>query len=247
MLNFFAILLTCIFISTASFASDNLAFLEPYKTLLGKYVKEGTKSGIRANLVNYKDWGQDPLHKETLMLLQESKPSTLDENEFLSFWINAYNFLTIDLIIKNNETKSIKNLGSIIASPWKIYSWELEGRKYNLDLIEHKILRQAGEPRIHMAIVCASLSCPDLLAEPYYPSRIEFQLSEATENFLKNDTKGLKITGNDFTMSKIFSWFEEDFGSIHDLYIFLQTYNGGINQSYRIKGYFDYNWKLNSQ
>ena len=38
-----------------------------------------------------------------------------------TFWINAYNFLTIDLIVRENERESIKNLGG----PWGIRAFIL--------------------------------------------------------------------------------------------------------------------------
>ena len=225
-------------------ASEN--FVNLYNGLLSDYVKSGQKANVKANLVNYQAWGKDARHAKALQALQ-AKAVPAARGEKLAYWMNAYNFLTIDLITREKESDSIKNLGSVLKNPWKKHKWTLHGKEYTLDGIEHKILRKMGEPRIHMAINCASLSCPDLRAEAYTSSKLEAQLKEQTNLLLKDTTKGMMLTKKGVKLSKIFDWFDDDFGSEKELIAFLRAYDSRIATDAEVDGYFSYNWKLNSQ
>ena len=113
--------------------------------------------------VNYNSIKKD--HKELLnyirvltMIASHQKFETLSNNQKIAYWINAYNALTIDLIIRNYPVKSIKD----IKDPWDQKFYTFNGEMLSLNQIEHDILRKMDEPRIHFAIVCASESCPKL-------------------------------------------------------------------------------------
>ncbi|MGB4056690.1 MAG: DUF547 domain-containing protein, partial [Alphaproteobacteria bacterium] len=159
--------------------------------------------------------------------------------------INAYNLLTIDLIVKNNDVKSIKDLGTLLQSPWKAHSWQVAGNAYTLDKIEHGVLRKMHDPRIHMAIVCASLSCPDLRNEVYQEKTLDSQLDDQVRKFLSNSTKGMKESASGVTLSPIFKWFAEDFGGDKGVLAFVKKYKPDISESGTIIDYFDYDWNLN--
>ena len=112
----------------------------------------------------------------------------------MAYWINAYNVLTIDLIVREKETQSIKNLGTLFKNPWKRFSWNVNGKKLTLDGIEHGIIRKLNDPRIHFAINCAAKSCPDLRKEAYRANKLNAQLQHQVNLTLNNSTKGFKIT-----------------------------------------------------
>jgi len=195
--------------------------------------------------VNYKSFKTE--HKKLLGYISVlSKISlddyflTLSEEEHLAFWINAYNALTVDLIIRNYPIKSIKD----IKNPWKQRLWKPASLKYNLDEIEHDILRKMNEPRIHFAIVCASYSCPKLQNKAFTAEGLEKQLTTATKEFLA-DTNRNEISENSIKISKIFDWFSKDFTKNGSLIDFLNQYTD-INISPNAKKrYKDYNWALN--
>lgn len=166
--------------------------------------------------------------------------NTWVKEDKLAYWINAYNAMTVDLIVRNMPIKSIKN----IKDPWDQRLWKLGSKWYNLDQIENKILRKMDEPRIHFAIVCASFSCPKLQNEAFTASKLETQLTNATRGFL-SDTKRNKISENRIELSKIFKWFKKDFEQNSSLTDFLSKYLDITVLDKAKKSYLDYNWYLN--
>lgn len=165
---------------------------------------------------------------------------TFSKEEKLAFWINTYNALTVDLIIRNYPIKSIKD----IKNPWKQRLWEFGDRNYNLDEIEHEILRNMDEPRIHFAIVCASYSCPKLQRYAFTAENLDEQLTNVTKEFLADETRN-KISEKSIRISKIFDWFAKDFTQDGSLIDFLNKYTD-VNISPKAKKrYLEYNWALN--
>src|SRR4030095_12503639 len=127
--------------------------------------------------------------------------------------IDAYNILAIDLVARHYPVASIRDLGSLLRPVWKIEAGRVGGRAYSLDEIEHGILRPLGDPRVHMAIVCASVSCPSLAREPFVAARIDAQLDAASARFVANEQKGVRVEARGVRLSKIFDWFAADFAA----------------------------------
>lgn len=158
----------------------------------------------------------------------------------LAYWINAYNALTIDLILKNPTVNSIKD----IEKPWDQRLWKLGDNWYSLNEIEHQILRKMEEPLIHFAIVCASVSCPKLQNEAFTSENLDEQLTLAAKEFLSDTSKNF-ISEDSLKLSKIFKWFAKDFKQGQSLVEFLNTYSDiEISKNASIR-YLDYNWDLN--
>jgi hypothetical protein len=206
-----------------------------WNILLQKHV-----SGI--GNVNYKNFKTD--RKELLNYLSSLGDTMPNDNwtkeDKLAYWINAYNAMTIDLILQNYPIKSIKD----IKDPWGQRLWKLGNKWYNLNDIEHEILRKMDEPRIHFAIVCASYSCPKLQNKAFYAENLKEQLTNATKEFL-SDSERNEISENDLKLSKIFQWFTKDFKQNGSLIDFLNTYSEiQISEKAKIN-YKDYNWDLN--
>lgn len=217
-------------------------FLSLYDGLLQAHVRPAEKNGIAYNGVDYDGWTADLRHKEALKLLLAENPDSYSGDEKKAFWINVYNFLTVELIVREGERQSIKNLGGTFTSPWTRHSWELSGMDYTLDYIEHKILRPMGDARVHFAINCASASCPDLRLESYKADRLEQQLNEQVMVTLANEGKGLREDNGAVYVSKIFDWFSEDFKG-GDVAGWLEGFKQ-IEPAADLK-FMDYDWSLN--
>lgn len=208
---------------------------QKWEALLKKYVSESGKVKYKEFL---NDW--DQLRSYLSELKNNPPENSWDRSQKLAFWINAYNAFTIDLILRNYPLNSIKD----IKDPWDQRLWQIGDKWYTLNQIEHDILRKMDEPRIHFAIVCASLSCPNLKPYAFESSNIETQLTEVTQEFLSDPTKNI-ISEQELKISKIFQWFAKDFKLDGNLIDFLNKYtetNISPNASIR---FLNYNWALN--
>lgn len=206
-----------------------------FNELLKKHVS-------KAGNVNYKGFKSDSKTLQNYIeLLKTQQPTdSWTQNDKLAYWINAYNALTINLILRNYPTKSIKD----IKHPWDQRLWKLGDKWQNLNDIEHEILRKMNEPRIHFAIVCASVSCPKLQNEAFTAANLDEQLTNATKEFLADTSKN-ELSKDNIKISKIFKWFKKDFEKNGNLIDFLNQYaNIEISEKAK-KSYTDYNWNLN--
>lgn len=202
--------------------------------------------------VDYKNFIKDSLRLNSYInLLSANHPNDVNwsTNERLAFWINAYNAFTIKLVIDHYPTKSIKDIKKgipFINDVWEINFFKIEGISYNLNDIEHGIIRKRfTEPRIHAACNCASFSCPKLRNEAFTAEKLEEQLDEQMRSFIKNKTKNLVDEDNP-KLSKIFRWYAGDFKKTG---VSIRKY---INQYSEIKikkgadiDYLSYDWALN--
>ncbi|MEM0964704.1 MAG: DUF547 domain-containing protein [Verrucomicrobiota bacterium] len=179
---------------------------------------------VEDGLVDYAALANDPRLEEYLASLAETDPATLPtEEERLALWINAYNAYTLKLIADAYPVDSIHDLatgGMVIGwlikrTAWDIRFADVGGETYTLNEIEHDIIRPEFEDaRIHFAIVCAAVSCPLLRSEAYVPDRLDEQLNEEGRRFLADTSRNtFDLSKRRARISKIFSWFEEDFGS----------------------------------
>ena len=206
-----------------------------WNKLLKKYVTEGGN-------VDYKGFKNNPTELSVYIddLTHNTPTEDWNRDDKLAYWINAYNALTVDLILKNYPLESIKD----IKDPWDQRLWQFGDKWYNLNDIEHQILRKMDEPRIHFAIVCASVSCPKLQNEAFTASNLEEQLTNATKEFLSDSSKN-EISKDDIKLSKIFKWFKKDFEQDGSLIDFLNQYTTVTISESAKKSYKNYNWDLN--
>jgi len=200
--------------------------------------------------VNYEGFIADKaVLQEYLDLLSTHPPAkNWTEAEQIAYWINAYNAFTVKLIIDNYPLNSIKDIADglpMINSPWDIKFFKIGGVDFDLNTIEHSILRKHfDEPRIHFAINCASVSCPKLRNEAFTSEKLEQQLSAQANYFVNSPIKN-RITEKEIALSPIFNWFESDFTKKGNLLSFIQAYTE-VELSAKIPlVYLDYDWNLN--
>ena len=204
-------------------------------------------------MVSYEGFAKDyEILKRYLSQLSENPPSeSWSEDEKLAYWINAYNAFTIDLILRYKPTQSIKDITAInipfVSSPWQIDFIEIGGSTYNLDDIEHGIIRRNfNEPRIHFALVCAAYSCPKLRREAYQAVMLNRQLTSQAFGFLA-DVKRNQITPDNLKISRIFQWYGGDFTHDRSLIDYLNQYAPMTIQGNARVEYMEYDWRLNTQ
>jgi len=212
--------------------------------LLKKHVR---KDGF----VDYKGFVKDSTRlNQYLELLSSAHPqSSWSRAEQMAYWINAYNAYTVKLIVQHYPVASIKDIKKgipLVNSVWDIKFIQIQGKTYDLNNIEHGILRpQFKDARVHAAINCASFSCPRLHDEAFTAAKLEQQLEAVTRNFV-NDPLRNRIKADKAELSEIFNWFGGDFkqdaGSVR---AFVNKYaNVKLKDSGKIT-YIDYDWSLN--
>lgn len=247
---FLLTLLLVLSLGTRISAQDNQLF----SNFLNKYVKGG--------FVDYKNLVGDKQLDRYLQQLSETDPDKLPRNEKLSFWINTYNAFTIQIIRENYPIESINELstgGKIIGHLLGKTIWDKEfitinNNTYSLNDIELKILRKMDEPRIHFAIVCASISCPALRNEAFEADKLETQLQEESVRFLTDKERNdFDLSKKTAYLSKIFDWFDEDFGeNDKEILKFVSKFLPDNIKKDMLENtdkweinYKDYNWNLN--
>ena len=237
-----------------SFCSNSEAFdFSDWDALVKKYVTPKALEGVRLNAVNYASLKKDPVFSGLITRLESYSPASLESREStLSFWINVYNILAAKMITDHYPIESIKDVGSFFKSVWKRAAGTVGGKERTLNDIEHEILRKMNEPRIHVAIVCASVSCPDLRREAYSAGKLNEQLDDQMEKFLRSREKGMKLDErkNRVYLSAIFKWFAEDFESRGGVLKYIGQYVTAeerkvLNNSKIKISYLYYNWKIN--
>ena len=209
-------------------------------------------------LVNYNGIAGDQAFKAYMEELKSANLDSMSRDGQLAFWINAYNAVTIDKVIKWKPKNSVRE--TLIPGVWtstKFFTTRehtVAGKNLSQDDIEHEILRkQFKEPRIHFVIVCASSSCPPLPRFAFTEENVQTKLEEETRKYINSD-RGTRIdfAENTFFISKLFDWFSGDFesksGSVLD---FIKPYLEEKTLAFLERGpqnsYLDYDWSLNAQ
>ena len=236
--------------------SNSEAFdFSDWDTLIKKHVGPKTVNGILINAVDYSSLKKDPLFSDLASRLKSYPLESLNsEKSKLTFWINTYNILAAKMITDHYPIESIKDVGSLFKSVWKRPAGKVGGKERTLNDIEHEILRKMNEPRIHVAIVCASVSCPDLRLEAYTVGKLNEQLDDQMEKFLQSREKGMKLDEkkNRVYLSSIFKWFKKDFESKGGVVKYISQYVPAeekkvLNNSKLKVSYMDYDWKINGR
>jgi hypothetical protein len=209
---------------------DQSGFLKPTLALAATFSYEGYAKTLSAHvdgqgIVNYPELKADrkglDAFVSSLAALDPELFGKWSDKEKIAFWINAYNALTLRIIIDNYPIKASffsalrfpQNSIRQIKGVWDEIQFPVMGRNLTLDNIEHDTLRsQFGEPRIHLALVCAALGCPPLRNEPYIPAKLESQLGDQARRFFK-DPRKFRVDREDgrIYLSSIFKWFGGDF------------------------------------
>lgn len=178
----------------------------------------------------------------------------LNRDEQMAYWINLYNALTVRVVIQFYPVKSIQDIdlgsGLFGSGPWDRDLIRIDGEMISLNDIEHRILRPIWkDPRVHYALNCASVGCPNLADAPYTGAHINAQLGAAARAFV-NSPRALRFTDDGMVISKIYTWFSEDFGGSAQMILDHLSRHASsdtevkILQSLDINAY-EYDWSLN--
>jgi len=207
------------------------------------------KNVDKAGRVDYQSLkNNETLLDNYLAYIQNNEPTKdWSSNKKKAFWINTYNAYTIKIILNNYPLKSIRDIKIDGKTAWKIPFVKVGQKRYTLDQIEHEILQKKfNDPRIHVGINCASVSCPRLWNFAFTEDNIASSLDNLMKVFI-NDTTRNKISKNNVALSEIFNWFSKDFIKNGTIISYLNTYAAiKISEKASIK-YLTYDWSLNKK
>jgi Protein of unknown function, DUF547 len=217
--------------------------------LLKAYVKPASDGINRVDYLGLKNSAAAEL-TAYLTAMQRIDVSAFNRNEQFAYWVNLYNAATIDLIVREYPLETIRDLGLLGQGPWKDEILSVSGKKLSLDDIEHGILRPIWKDvRIHYAVNCASLGCPNLATQAWRADRLEEMLETAAASYV-NHPRGFSKVDGKLTASSIFDWYEDDWGSAAKVLEHARKYATGATQTLlagatTIDSY-DYDWSLNA-
>jgi hypothetical protein len=172
----------------------------------------------------------------------------------LAYWINLYNALTVQVVLQHYPVDSIREIdispGFFADGPWGKDLLRIEGQALSLNDIEHRILRPLWQDsRLHYALNCASMGCPNLQPVAFRAETVDAMLEQAATAYV-NHPRGVSFEDGKLYVSSIYSWFRDDFGDDNTAVIaHLQRYAAAplgkaLSAETRIAG-FRYDWSLN--
>lgn len=208
------------------------AWQDDYGVLLKKYV---SPAGVR-----YREWkangGDVAAMQRVVEAIDNEKASDL------GFYLNAYNAWILHEALTKYPTKSVKDplFSFFLANRIRV-----RGEKMSFNHLEKDIIRaRFKEPRVHFALNCASRSCPPLLPEPFRARTLDAQLHTLAQDFVNSD-RGVRMSGQQVRLSKIFDWYKADFGGESGELSFINRHRKQPLPANPQISFDDYDWSLN--
>ena len=249
--------------ATGAFAAPQSKLLDRRWTLFGRsdgpdharwreILRAGRKMGSDG-IARFDYGGVDPAAVSAYVRdLEALDPAKLHGHGAFAYWVNLYNAATVEVVQNAYPVESIRKIGGGVFArgPWQAKRLTVQGQSLSLDDIEHGILRPIWkDPRVHYAVNCAALGCPNLAAAPYDGRSYDAMLNAAAKAYI-NHPRGVSVQGDAVELSSIYDWYGEDFGDTAAQVLgHISTYAEpklakALSSVRKISGY-TYNWALN--
>lgn len=225
-----------------------------WDAFLSKYVSSDKKGINRVAYRSVSSADKSAL-KSYLAALQSTDVTKLNRDEQYAFWLNLYNASIVNVALENLSIDSILKVKSNaldLKGPFNDVVVKVNGKNLTPDQIESGIVRPIwNDPRLHYAFNCAAISCPNLGKQAYKGSKIQSQLDAAAVAFV-NDPRGVRIENGKVIASKIYFWYDVDFGGSEKAVInHMSRYakpelKAALKSAGKIHSY-EYDWALNSR
>jgi hypothetical protein len=197
-----------------------------WDTLLSKHVKliDDGKGRPIASQVDYRALAKERAalasYLQALSAVTPAQYAGWSKQQQYAFLANAYNAFTIEkVLMRYPNLKSIRDFGTVLGNPWKDRFFTLLGKPQHLDSIEHEMMRAPGvfdDPRVHVAVNCASVGCPMLGNRAFAPDKLDAQLDELFIRFMSDRSRNrYNAQTKTAELSRIFDWYGKDFEKGH--------------------------------
>jgi hypothetical protein len=209
------------------------------------------------NLVDYANIDQKDydLLKLYINEMSEIDIDKYNRQEQLAYWVNLYNALTVQTVADYYPIANIQEIrispGLFSVGPWGANLITVKGTPLSLDDINNRIIRPIwNDSRTHYTLNNATIGAPNLSKLAYQGSMLEEQLNQAAIIYI-NSLRGVQVIEGKLIISKIYDWYEEDFGGTkqdviaHLLQFAKQPLSSQLKHINSIDSYI-YNWHINS-
>ena len=252
---------------TATEISVSTVDHSPWDGILKRYVRRG-EDGVNRFEYGAVDAADRKALDQYLSALQETAVTALGRDAQMAFWINLYNAYTVKLVLDHYPVASIRTIPAgrgpslaalfrfdtwasmVLGGPWATPLATVEGDALSLDDIEHRILRPGWrDPRIHYAVNCAAMSCPNLSPAAFTADNLEAMLEGGARDYV-NHPRGVRVEGDRARLSSIYRWYRKDFGGTQEAILaHLRNYAdadlaAALDRAQAIE-WLDYDWSLN--
>ncbi len=224
-----------------------------WNALLGEFVKRSPDGVNRVDFRGMKSRGEVRL-KSYVAMLEGARPSIMRPQQRKAYWINIYNAKTLEVVLSRYPVGSIRDIslpgpdGKPGDGPWSAKLLKVEGKDLSLDDIEKMVLMpEFKDVRLHYALNCLSIGCPNLLPEAFVAARLDRQLDSAARAYI-NHPRGIEIKSGRVKASSIYEWYEGAFGGKKGVIAHMTRYarpelRRMLPKVSKIDVY-DYDWKL---
>lgn len=209
------------------------------------------------NLVDYAHMTRTDLNllKDYLKSMAEINIDNYNRNEQLAYWLNLYNALTVQTVANYYPVSTIQEInispGLFSIGPWGCNLITINGTPLTLDDINNRIIRAIwNDPRTHYALSNATIGAPNLNRKAYQGKALEEQLNNAASTYI-NSLRGVSVIEGKLIISKLYDWYEEDFGGTKQDVIFhlaqfaKEPLRSQLKHTNTVDSYI-YNWHINS-
>lgn len=221
--------------------------------ILKTYVVTDHPSGINRFRYGSVSKGHKRRLGEYISRLEKIDPRSYSRDEQKVYWMNLYNALTINLVLKHYPVKDIRDLSGGVAKrgPWDKKLTRVAGQDLSLNDIEHRVLRPIWKDfKIHFGLVCASLGCPNIQPTAFTVANHKRLLKQAGRDFV-NHNRGLQLEKNKLQVSSLFDWYQTDFASDRKTLLKIFAHYADDRKALYLLGFrgdisYKYDWRINS-
>jgi hypothetical protein len=201
------------------------------------------KANVADGRVKYTAVKENPVDLKSILesVKDISIPKT-DTSKYQAFWINAYNLLVIDGVVKNYPLKSPLDVVGFFDK----VKYDIGAENITLNDIENKLLRGnfPTEARFHFVLVCAGLGCPPIINTAYKPASLDAQLQKQTILALNNPSF-IQFNKNKVKISQLFEWYKADFELNGNVLGYINSFRTDKLPEKVKVSYYPYDWTLN--
>ncbi len=227
-----------------------------WSDFLDSYLVTDSSDGVNRVRYGAVSSGDREELEDYISSLERVEVRALNSKEQMAYWINLYNALTVQVILDHFPVESIRDIdispGLFSDGPWGAELLQIEGKEVSLNDIEHRILRPVFlDNRIHYAVNCASIGCPNLRPRAYTAKNLEKMLEAGAREYV-NNPRGARFEGSRLVVSSIYDWFQEDFGDseeevIEHLIAYASPDLAAKLKAYRGRLRYEYDWDTNAE